>query len=55
MKRKESRKGPPLRKLTKEEQAEETLYRSQLMRNWSFRPGEHPVDVYRRKQQGEDL
>lgn len=54
MSREKSRYVHPLRTLTEQEQAEEEIYRSQLRRKWSFRPGEHPVDVYRRKQQEEE-
>jgi len=51
---KELRKVNPLRQLTEHEQEEEEIYRCQLMAKWSFMPGEHPVDVWRREQEEED-
>lgn len=54
MKRNKSKQGHPLRTLTEQEQEEEEIYCSQLRQKWGYRPGEHPVDVYRRKREAEE-
>lgn len=51
---KELRKVHPLRNLTEHEQKEEIWYRQMLREKWSFLPGEHPVDVYRREREAEE-
>lgn len=43
--------GPKLRKLTDEEALEENIYRHQIIQTTGWRPGEHPLDVYRREQE----
>jgi len=54
MKKNGLRKVPQFRKLSDVEENEEHIYRRQLKESWSFRPGEHPVDVWHREHAEED-
>jgi len=51
---KQLRNAPKFRKLTDVEQSEGEIYRRQLRESWSFRPGDHPVDVWRREHDAEE-
>ena len=54
MKQHISKKGPSFRKLTDAENMDEEIYHMQMIHKWSFKPGEHPRDIYRKEQAKKD-